>query len=389
MGKRRMPGEGSIYKRSRKLADGRIRDRWQAQLSIGGRSDRRLITRRCRTRPEATAALRELQAADALPSTRISVGDYLERWVRDVRNIRPTTRHGYEAVVTYHLRPTIGHVLLRELSPLHVENALRTMAPTMSPKSLRNVQGVLGRALVQALRAGLVARNVASREYVDAPRVTVAEPRALPTEEVHRFLEVCRGDRIEALFVTAVGTGARLGELCGLANEDVDLTAGRLVIRRALVRRDGRYLREEPKTERSKRTIPLSPTVVRALSAHRDRLIAEGFIPTATGPVFVNPDGGPLSGSWVTHHFYGLLEAAGIARLPFKNLRTTFASRLFEAGVQDQVIADLLGHTRTYTTKKHYIASTPQAGEQAIERLVADDQSRSQSRVLEAGVTER
>ena len=281
-----------------------------------------------------------------------------------------------------------GHVRLRELSPVHVETALAKLAPTMSPKSLRNVHIVVRRALGQALRAGLVTRNVASREYVDAPRVPVAEPRALSVEEVHRFLEACRGDRLEALFVTEVGTGLRWGELGGLANEDVDLVAGRLVVRRALVRRDGRYLREEPKTERSKRTMPLTPTVVLALIAHRDRLIAEGFIPTATGPVFVNRDGGPLSGSWVTHRFYQLLDAAGIARLPFKNLRTTFASRLFEAGVPDQVIADLLGHTRTYTTKKHYIATTPQAAEQAIEKLVAYDQSPSQSRVLEAGGTE-
>ncbi len=174
-----------------------------------------------------------------------------------------------------------------------------------------------------------------------------------------RFLDVCRGDRNEALFITAIWTGARQGELAGLAWEDVDLTAGRLVVRQELVRRDGRYQREEPKTERSKRTIPLSPPVVAALMAHRDRLIAEGFVPTATGPVFVNRDGGPLSGSWLTHHFYGLLEAAGIARLPFKNLRTTFASRLFELGVQDQVIADLLGHTRTYTTKKHWSRPIP------------------------------
>ena len=84
----------------------------------------------------------------------------------------------------------------------------------------------------------------------------------------------------------------------------------------------------------------------------------------------------------MTHHFSGPLEAAGIARLPYKNPRTTFASRLFEPGVPDQAIADLLDHARTDTTKKHYLASTPQAAEQAIERLVADDQSRSQSRIL-------
>ena len=59
-----------------------------------------------------------------------------------------------------------------------------------------------------------------------------------------------------------------------------------------------------------------------------------------------------------------------MARLPFKNLRTTFASRLAEAGVSDRVIADLLGHTRTHTTQRHYISTTADAAVEAIERLV-------------------
>jgi len=287
-----------------------------------------------------------------------------------VRNIRPTTRHGYEVVIRMHLVPAIGDFRLSALSPLHVERALSELGPRMSPKTLRNVHAVLRRALGQAVRSGLVTRNVASREFVDAPRVSVEEPRALSTDEVHRLLDVCRGDRLEALFITAVGTGLRQGELLGLAWQDVDLDAGRIHVRHELVRRDGRYLRDELKTDRSRRVVPLAPPVRDALIAHRGFVIAAGFVPTATGPVFTNASGGALSGSWLTHHFYALLHTAGIPRLPFKNLRTTFSSRLFEAGVSDRAIADLLGHTRTATTHGHYIATSPAQALEAVARLV-------------------
>lgn len=356
-----MVGEGSIYK----LPTGQ----WMAQLSIGGRSGRRYVRRTRPTRAEARATLEELRAehrAGVNPS-RMLLSDYLERWVRDARNIRASTRHGYQAVIAYHLAPTIGAVRLVDLTPLHVETALAQLAPTMSAKTLRNTHAVLRRGLGQAVRAGLVSRNVASREFVDAPRVPAEEPRALSAAEVHRLVEQLRGDRLEALFLVAIGTGLRQGELLGLAWEDVDLERGRLHVRRELVRRDGAYRRDELKTTRSRRTVPLADPLIEALRAHRDRVIAAGFVPTTTGPVFTNTAGAPLSGSWLTHHFYALLAAAGIPRLPFKNLRTTFSTRLFEGGVQDRQIADLLGHTRTKTTQAHYISTAASSQAKALE----------------------
>lgn len=370
-----MPGDGSIYRR----ADGK----WVAQLSLGGRSSRAYRRRIRPTRAEARLALDDLKAerrAGVTPS-RVTTGDFLEQWVRDVRDIRPTTRHGYEAAIRYHLVPTIGDIRLASLSPLHVEQALATLAPRMSPKSLRNVHVVLRRALVHAVRAGLVSRNVAGREFVDAPKVPDRLPDALTVEEVRRLLEACRGDRLETLVILAVATGLRQGELLGLAWEDID--RDRITVRYELVYRDGRYLREAPKTERSRRSVPLPPSAVASLRQHRERLIAEGFVPTATGPVFTNRSGQPLSGSWVTHHFYSLLARAGVRRVPFKILRATFSSRLFEAGVPDRRIADLMGHTRTTTTHRHYIATGEQEPIDAIEALIGE--SRGESRELGTG----
>ena len=359
-----MPGEGSIYQ------SGGV---WIAAISIGGRANRRYIRRKRRTKREAGEALDELVAdrRAGIRPTKQTTGDYLTRWVADARNIRTTTRHGYEAVVTYHLVPALGHIRLTDLTPMDVERALARLAPAMSPKSLRNVHGVLRRALGQAVRAGLLSRNVASREFVDAPRVTLEEPRALSRDEVRRLLNAARGDRLEALFVTAIGTGLRQGELLGLAWEDVDLEAGQLAVRRELVRRDGRYMRDELKTDRSKRVVPIAPSIVAALRAHRERVIAEGFVPTSTGPVFTNRSGGALNGSWLTHRFYALLEQAGIPRLPFKNLRTTFSSRLFEAGVPDRRIADLMGHARERTTQRHYIGTAGTSQTPALEAIEA------------------
>jgi integrase len=356
--RRRPPGEGSIYQR----ADGK----WIAQLSIGPRTARRYRKRTRTSYRDARRALVELRAERdrGLSPSRATLSGFLAAWVRDVRNLRPTTRHGYEVAIELHIAPLIGDVRLSQLTPAHVEHLLGVLAERLSPKSVRNVHAVLRRALGAAVRGGLLSRNVASREYVDAPRVPAIEPRSLTAAEVRRLLEATRGDRLEALFAVAVGTGLRMGELLGLAWEDVDLERGLLHVRRGVRYvpgprpRAGRYVREELKTDRSRRVVPLAPALVDALAAHRERLIAEGFVPTATGPVFPNLRGGALSGSWLTHHFYDLLEAAGIPRLPFKNLRTTFASRLFEAGIPDRRVADLLGHTRTRTTHGHYIGAT-------------------------------
>lgn len=361
-----MNGAGSVYPE---------RGQWIAQLSIGPRGYRQKIRRTRSTRREALVALAELRVA-ARPArlNRTTTGAYLEQWVRDVRNLRPETMRGYEIAVRYHLVPTIGHIRLADLGPLDVEHMLAVVGQRVSPKTLRNTHSVLRRALTMAVRAGLVTRNVAAREFVDPPRAPVEEPKALSVDEVHRLLAEARGDPIEPLLIVAVGTGLRTGELLGLAWEDIDLEAGRLSVRRELARVGNTYQRVEPKTPGSRRAVPLSASTMAALRLQRDRTIAAGFVPTATGPVFTNRQGGPLNGSWVNRHTQALELRAGIRPLPFRKLRSTYASRLAEAGIADLEIARLLGHTRTHVTKKHYIAAgpTPLAALEAVEVLIGN-----------------
>lgn len=355
-----MAGEGSVY---------RSGEWYIAQVSIGPRDRRRYVRRKRRRKSEAVAALAELLADKraGVTRSRSTTGDYLASWVETVRNVRESTRDGYRGAVEYHLIPEIGAIRLAELTPVDVEEALARLAPRMSAKHLRNVHAVLRAALNDAVRKGLVPRNVAGREYVDAPRVPDREPEAFTAAELERLLEAAKGDRLEIAVRVSIGTGLRQGELLGLAWEDVDLEGARLHVRRELVRRGGRYVRDELKTgSRSRRVLPLPPEVVDLFRVQEQRVRDEGLIPIATGPVFVAPTGAPLNGSWMTHRLYQLEERAGVRRLPWKNLRTTFASRLFEATGNDRIVADWMGHRRTSTTHGHYIDTRDASQERAL-----------------------
>lgn len=350
-----MAGEGSIFKR--RDSTGRVIG-WTAQLSLGGRQTRRYERRWRDTRDEAVAALEDMKAdrRAGVRRSRMTTGDYLADWIRDVRNIKPTTRHGYEVAIRYHLIPALGEIRLSDLTSRDVEHALARMAPDMSPKMLLNVFATLRRALAMAKKGRLVPVNVASSDYIDAPKVPDQEPEAFSPEEVARLLAAAHGDWTAGALTVSIATGVRQGELLGLAWEDIDWQRRLLHVRRQLVRRAGKYDREELKNgSRSRRDVPLSAAVIAALRAHEDQLRAAGLVPIATGPVFVSRSGRPLSGSWVTHRLYKLEAIAGVRRLPWKNLRTTFASRLFASGVPDRQIADWMGHTRTKTTQGHYI----------------------------------
>lgn len=346
-------GTGSIHR----ITDQRTGAvRWVAQVSIGGRGQRRYRRRWRRSERDARAALREMLDAAPRGMSRQALSDFLDGWVRDVRGLRPRTRIEYANAIALHINPTIGHIRLPDLTPAHVEGMIRSLEPVLSPKSIRNVVGVLRRALTFAVRDELVTRNVASREFIDPVHVPSSEPRVLTASERTALLRAAKGDWLEALIVTADGTGMRQGELLGLVWGD--LAADHVNVQKALVRRDGRYIRDDLKTERSERRVPLAPSVLAALRDHRARLEAAGWMPIATGPVFPSVNGAPLSSGWVTHRFYALCAAAGIERAPFKVLRATFASRLHDAGVPERRIQDLLGHKRdSKVTQRHYVGA--------------------------------
>jgi integrase len=157
---------------------------------------------------------------------------------------------------------------------------------------------------VIAERWGMVTRNVA--KLVDPPRVPKHEIRPLTPEQARRLIEAATEDRHRALYVTALGTGLRQGELLALRWEDVDLEAGRLRVRHTLANVKGELTLLEPKSDRSRRHLMLPDAVVSALRAHRTRQRMERLVAgprwVDSGHVFTTLLGRPMHASTVTHH---------------------------------------------------------------------------------------
>jgi integrase len=345
---------GSPYRRK---SDGR----WVAAISIGPRGNRTRLVRYAKSRAkkagkaEAEQLLDELRklARPMVGSGRMTVGQYLRSWLDTAgkRSLKASTWRTYDVALRLHIDPTLGPVTLARLTAEHVDTMLAGL--DLEPKGQRNVLGFLGRVLDVALDRGHVLRNAARQ--VDPPRVARSEPAVLGPSEAKRILAAVRGDRLEALWVAALGTGLRQGELLGLRWEDVDLDQAAMTVTYALVRTNGAYGLDEPKTARSRRFIALPAFVVAALREHRVRQLEERLAAgeaTAEGLVFVSPVGRPLNGGWVSHRWRTIATAAGVD-VTFHGLRHTNATILSDVGIPESVRMSRMGHTTTSSHRRY------------------------------------
>jgi len=367
VGKRRGSGEGSIYRRK----DGR----WAASLRLpGGRRK----TFYGRTRQEVTAklhqALRAREEGLPLERGRTTVGDWLRRWLEEVARprLRPSTYRSYADIVRLHLLPSLGNLRLARLSPLEVQALLnRKLEEGLSPRRVQYVHAVLRAALEDAYRFQMVGRNVA--RLVSPPRAARPEVRPLTLEEARRLLATTRGHRLGALFVVALCTGLRLGELLALKWEDVDMERGALTVRRTLQRVGGELVWGEPKSARARRTVPLPAPALAALREHRRRQLEErlalGEAWQETGLVFTSSIGTPLDPRGVQRLLQRLLQQAGLRHVRFHDLRHTAASFLLALGVHPRMAMETLGHSQVSLTLDTYSHVLPALQREAAERL--------------------
>jgi integrase len=222
--------------------------------------------------------------------------------------------------------------------------------------------------LGRAVKSGRSARNAAL--YVDAPAKATHELRPFTVEEVADFRKAIARHRFEALFLTALGTGLRQGELLGLRWSDVDLDAGTLTVRHTLARYTA--VLADPKTEKSRRVLrlPLPVTVaLKRLKVRQDGERAAARRWTAAGYVFTNRTGGPLDSRHVTETFQAVLSKAGIRRQRFHDLRHAFATLQLEAGAELFDVSRALGHADIGTTANVYAHFTEAMADRMADRM--------------------
>lgn len=371
---RRGNHEGSIYQRT----DGR----WVAELFLGHRPDgsRRMWRSYGKTRTEVAQALRraqaELLAGVTIDPSKVTLGSYLESWLRDSArpSVKASTYRGYAVNIHRHVIPILGHVRLDALRPDQVAALYaQKQREGLSPTSVLYIHATLRRALKQAVRWGMIPRNPA--EAVDRPRKARHEVTVMDARERQRFLNSVKGDRLEALFVLLLGSGVRVGEALALRWSDFDPEQGTIAIRGTLAAvKGGSPTITEPKTATSRRKISLPAVVVETLEDHRTRQLAER---TTAGKdydnhdlIFCSHEGKPLLYRNVFRTFKRLLERAGLpASIRIHDLRHCNAVMMLEAGVHPRVAMARLGHSTIQVTMNVYSHVLPDVETEAARRL--------------------
>ena len=288
-----------------------------------------------------------------------TVGEYLDAWCDGLAasGRRPSTVASHPDNLRLHVQPTIGAGRLQALSATDLDRVYAQLLTRgrrdgrggLSARTVRYVHTILRRALADAARKGLVARNVA--DLATPPSASAGRAPEMATwtpAELRTFLDAVADHELGALVRLAAMAGLRRGELLGLRWGDVDLDAGRLSVRRQATSVGGVVALGEVKTDRGRRSVDLDAETVATLRAHRQRQREHRLVMGAGwrdhGLVFAAADGSLLHPDKVSKSFNRLVRSAGVPRIRFHDLRHSHATHLIAAGVHPKIVSERLGH---------------------------------------------
>ena len=371
---------GSIQKRhSAKGASYRVRVEYPADPTTG---DRRQRSETFGTKRDAEAALarwvNEIERGTAVDTTRQTVAEFLTHWLDTVaaHRVRATTLEDYRATIAKHLIPGLGGVPVQRLTPAAVQAFYAAkLAGGCGPRTVQLCHLRLSQALKQGVRWGTVPRNVC--DSVEAPRAVPARGRTWTPADARRFLADAETDGLHPLWLLALTTGARRGELLGLRWGDCDLAKGTVGVRQSVVICGNRPIIQAPKSRAGGRTVGLPPEAVAALKAHRARQnaarLAAGQVWDDHDLVFATGAGGPLNPANVVRSYARIVARAGVPRIRFHDLRHTHATWLIAGGQPITNVSERLGHAKTsitLDTYAHVVASTRDRAAEAVGALL-------------------
>ncbi len=369
---KRANGEGSTFRRK----DGS----WSGELSyrdVDGSAKRRTVYGKTQTevRTKLKDARQRLAAGAPVKDATMTLGCWIEEWIGkalEASDRKQATKDLYAGIARSHLVPLLGGTALDRLRPSDVDALIvRKRQAGLSPSTIRTIYTVLRASLDVAVRDGLVHRNVALA--VKRPTVERRDATYLSVEQAQQLLGALRGDRLEPLYRLMLATGLRRGEALALHWRDVDLDAASARVRWTLSRTSKGLEIGEPKTERSRRTVPLPRSAVATLRTHWLRQTSErqaaGPAWTDCGLVFTTEIGTPLEPRNVLRRFDALARKAGLEGVHLHTLRHSAASFLLAAGTHTKVVQEHLGHSSYAITADVYSHVGPTQAREAADRL--------------------
>lgn len=348
----------------------------QVTRSIIGR-DRKEVAQKLR------AVLEDLDTEIHNSLTKMTVEEWLAIWADQyLGNVKESTVATYKSNIRTHINPRIGMIRIVDLNTHAIQQFYNSMRqPTeareaLSPKSVKNIHGILHRALQQAVANGYI--NINPTDSCVLPRITKKELKPLDETETRLFLKVIKGHTYESLYTFTLFTGMREGEVLGLTWDNIDFLRGTIMINKQLQKEKkagGKYRLVSLKNDSPRRITP-APWVLQllenqALQQKKEKDIAGSAWENPMNLVFTNKNGRHLIPQTVVRHFKDIVTSIGRPDARFHDLRHSYAVASLMAGDDIKTVQGNLGHATASFTLDVYGHVTDQMQKASAERMEA------------------
>lgn len=365
-GKRNAQGAGTIRKKTVK-SKGKEYTFWEArytegidpatgkqiQKSISGKTQREVLQK-------LKEVLHEMDAGEYKAPSRVTVADWLDTWLDEYikPSSKPLTYDTYKSRVETHLKPCFGKTRLQALSTVQIQSLLNACLSEkkLQPKTVKNIYGILHKALAQAVKLGFITHNPA--DACELPRMTKRDIKPLTENEMSAFIsEISEGEPLESLFTVALFTGMREGEICGLSWDAVDFEKGTITVKQQIQKgktKGSVYFISTTKSDKA-RQLTVAPFVMEILKKEREKQIdnqekAGTAWRNVWNLVFVRADGSFIPTQTVLKRFKAVVSRIGRPDARFHDLRHTYAVTALQEGDDLKTLQENLGHaTATFT----------------------------------------
>lgn len=364
---------GIVYKKN---------DTWYIRFDAprGFDGKRKQIAKSCKgmTKRQAEQHLREIESAIVRGEYQQPVGqtmaEFLAEWLSHAHaSLEESTFVHYRMLVRAHIIPELGRMRLDQLTPLVIQRFYRKLQEPgsnrrdknkgLGSKAIKNIHGILHRALVMAVRWGLLTRNPA--DAVDTPKMTRSRVSAASPDELQQILEVVESAgewRIPLLI--AIGTGMRRGEVLALQWQDYDPTAKTLLVQRSRTQIDTyNVVLKGTKTDRTRVVL-----VNDSLAAELDRQRIQTSFNKPTDWICCDAEGKPFIPKHLTRALESIVKSLGIT-VTLHGLRHSHATTLIAAGVPVKTVSERLGHSTVVITQDIYTHVLPHMQRQAADAI--------------------
>lgn len=377
-------GDGSIRKKIVKK-NGKEYTYWEGRYTCGfdpktGKQKQHSISGK--TQAEVAQKLREITAEIGQgvfkETCKLTVGEWLDIWKQDyLVDLKPATVKCYQGQIKNHIQPGLGTIRLETLSAHTIQHFYNCLGDEgLSSGSVLLVHKILHKALQQAMAIGYIRTNPSAACIL--PRMEHKDLKPLDDTEIQQFMEAVKGHPYETLFLVALFTGMRRGEILGLTWDCVDFDCGILLVNKQLQQgypdAEGKRIYQLASTKSGKRrSITPADFVMDLLRRQRSQQaewqLRAGLAWEDSGLVFTNVLGGHLSPAKVYDSFKVLAASIGRPDARFHDLRHSYAVAAIRSGDDIKTVQYNLGHSSASFTLDVYGHVTDQMKRDSADRM--------------------